>query len=364
MAPAAATRSKKATQQAVVASPAAKVTKKKAPKAKKATKAKALPPPPPPRDDVIVEETSPGTLSPDEIEETPPPTARLSLDELIAQLSEVQKRREHRYRDGRVHKSRSHHHRRRRHRHSDTSDSSDSDSDEEERRGIPFRHSEGKRPFLSIAEKFRSVEVKYFKQIFFGTFRVKYLPKLAHMHTTSAKDEDKEITGLNQMMHCFHVYAVAAGRFAHAGIKEELSEALHLYAIRLLRLSLTYKFDSILAYHLAFMTARIQGGQDDPKAWEADDQSCRDLLVPKGTPAGNNKPNSGGAGPNRPAAAGVTGTCRNFNRGLCVRERCIYSHTCSICQQNHGADKCPKAQNSAGSSSNQIPLGNRGTKPE
>ncbi|KAF6227512.1 hypothetical protein HO173_012252 [Letharia columbiana] len=183
------------------------------------------------------------------------------------------------------------------------------------------------------------------------------------MHTTPAK-EDKDVNGHNHMMHCFLVYSVAVGRFAHMSVKEDLNEALHAYAIRLLRLPLTYKFDSILAYHLAFVTARIQGGQDDPKAWEADDQSCRDLLVPRGTYAGNSKPNAGAPGPNKPVAAGGPAICRSFNRGSCFRERCPYSHVCSICQQNHSSDKCPKAHNSAVSTSNQLPLGNRVTRPE
>ena len=93
-------------------------------------------------------------------------------------------------------------------------------------------------------------------------------------------------------------------------MKEELSEALHLYAIRLLRLPITYKIDSILAYHLAFVTARVQGGQDDPITWRADDQSCIDFLVRKGTPAGNSKPNSGGPGPNRPADLSINEATR------------------------------------------------------
>lgn len=75
------------------------------------------------------------------------------------------------------------------------------------------------------------------------------------MHTTPASDLDKDVSGHNYMMHCFHVYAVAVGRFAHFGIKEELNEALHTYAIRLLRLPMTYRFESILAYYLAFVTA-------------------------------------------------------------------------------------------------------------
>ncbi|KAF6238815.1 hypothetical protein HO173_003322 [Letharia columbiana] len=244
MAPAAAPRSKNAAKRVT---PASKVTKKTSKAANKAPKAET----PPPREEIVVHETSPSTISPDEIEKTPPPTAKVDFQELIAQLSKVQEERDHRHRhEGRVHKSRRHHHRysrSHRHRHSDTSDSDSSDSESgwEERRGVPFRHSEGKKPFLSIAERFRSVDVKYFKQVFFGTFKTKNFAKLAHMHTTPAK-EDKDVNGHNHMMHCFHVYSVAAGRFAHVSVKEDLNEALHSYAIRLLRLPITYRFDSIL----------------------------------------------------------------------------------------------------------------------
>ncbi|KAF6225056.1 hypothetical protein HO133_010251 [Letharia lupina] len=269
VAPAAATRSKKAVKRVT---PASKVTKKtsnaankanKAPKAKKApkaTKAKT----PPPREDILVHDTSSGTMSPDQVDETPPPTIKVDLQELIAQLSKVQEERNNRHpHEGRVHKSRRHHRRHsrsHRHRHSNTSNSDlfDSKSDWEERRGVPFRYIEDKKPFLSIAKRFRSVNVKYFKQIFFGTFKTKNFAKLAHIYTTPAK-EDKDVNGHNHMMHCFHVYSVAAGRFAHVSVKEGLNEALHAYAIRLLRLPITYRFNSILAYHLAFVTARIQG---------------------------------------------------------------------------------------------------------
>ncbi|KAF6232539.1 hypothetical protein HO173_009207 [Letharia columbiana] len=159
-----------------------------------------------PREEIVVHETSSSTISPDEIEETPPSTVKVDLQELIAQLSKVQEERNHRHRhEGRVYKSRRHHHRHQhrqshRHRHSNTSDSnsSDSESDWEERRGVPFRHAEDKKPFLSIAETFRSVDVKYFKQIFFGTFKTKNFAKLAHMHTTPAK-EDKDVNGHNHM---------------------------------------------------------------------------------------------------------------------------------------------------------------------
>lgn len=355
MAPANATRSSRRVAVAPV-KVASRVSKaKKAPKAK-TPKAKAPP---------VVEVADSQSASPAESRGSPPPIAApIDLQGLITQLSDLQAQKDrHQRREGRVHKSRDRHHRRHHRHRSDSSDTSDSESDEEERRGVPFQYSEGKKPFRNMAEMFRSVEVKYFKQIFFGTFRTKNFPKLARLHTNHAADE-KDIASHNHLMHCFTVYAVAVVRFAAIGLKEALSEALQLYTIRILQLPIHFRFDSIRDYHLSFVTARIQGGQDVAKDWLSEDQGCYNLLVRKGTPADGYKPNSGRTGPNKPAVAGNGGICRNFNRGVCSRERCIYQHICSNCQQNHPADKCTKPQNSAGSGSNQVPLTNRISKTE
>ena len=121
MAPAHATRSKKSTKQTA---PKSKVTKRPSKSAPRTTKTKT----PPPREEILVSTTSSGTITPDEVEETPPPSARVDLDELIAQLSKVQNRRDRHHSHKKCHKSRSRrHHRRHRHRHrySDTSDTSD-----------------------------------------------------------------------------------------------------------------------------------------------------------------------------------------------------------------------------------------------
>ena len=72
---------------------------------------------------------------------------------------------------------------------------------------FPFRDVEGTRPFHHLAEEFRSVEVKYFKQIFKGTFRTKDLVKLAH--TYSSLSEDKDVRGILHLLHCFDVYMLA-----------------------------------------------------------------------------------------------------------------------------------------------------------
>ena len=58
-------------------------------------------------------------------------------------------------------------------------------------------------------------------------------------------------------MHYFYIYIIAIDRFAYLRIKKKLNEILHLYVIRLLRLSIIYKFDFILIYYLIFITTRI-----------------------------------------------------------------------------------------------------------
>jgi hypothetical protein len=147
-------------------------------------------------------------------------------------------------------------------------------------------------------------------------------------------------------------------------LKEALSEALQLYTIRLLQLPIHFRFDSIRDYHLSFVTARIQGGQDRANDWLSEDQSCYNLLVRKGNPADGYKSNSGRSGPNKPAAAINDGVCRNWNDGICARQACKFLHVCSNCQQSHTVDKCSKPRKSAGSGSNQVPLANRITKAE
>ena len=72
---------------------------------------------------------------------------------------------------------------------------------------VSFRHAEGKKPFLSLYERYRAVNIKYFKQIFFGTFKTEYLTKLAH-NCTNRTDSDiiQETNGLVHLLQCFEVY--------------------------------------------------------------------------------------------------------------------------------------------------------------
>lgn len=305
---------------------------------------------------------SSGTVSPSIIEETPPPTSRARLDEheVASFLKEYLAGKS---RSKPRHRSRSHRHRR----HESSSGYSSSDSEQGHGPRVSFlHHQEGNKPFLKIHEQFRAVDIKYFKQIYYGTFKPKDLVKLAHGYSDwtwskngkDKKEETQEASGLNQLLRCFDVYCMAICHYAarpHVALK--LHEALIEYRIRLSDFSVHYRFDSIRAYHYAFMSARILNGQDDSMAWSTEDMVCFNYLIRKMT--NDSKPQAGGH-TTKSSAPAATLSCNNFNAGKCPRsgEECKYAHICSNCQRNHSAMSCPKTHNSS-SNANSIPLGNR-----
>ena len=142
---------------------------------------------------------STGTVSPSVVEEAPPPSHRTPLDQQIAALvkdyeantprskshhashrSKSHRRSHHRFKShhGSRHRFKSHH--RRHDSSSESSGSSSSDSKTENESRVSFLHEEGNKPFLKLHKRFRTVDIKYFKQIFYETFKPKNLIKLAH----------------------------------------------------------------------------------------------------------------------------------------------------------------------------------------
>ena len=77
------------------------------------------------------------------------------------------------------------------------------------------------------------------------------------MHIISISDLNKNISDYNYIIYYFYIYTIAIEYFIYLRIKKELNEVLYLYIIRLLRLSIIYKFDFILIYYLIFIIARI-----------------------------------------------------------------------------------------------------------
>ncbi len=297
------------------------------------------------------------TVSRDVVEKTPQPDQQSQILELTNRLSQLEEERARTQTQHRVHKSRSH----RRHHHRRCDSQSSSDSEEGDGPMVSFLHAEGTKPFLSLHERYRAVNIKFFKQIFFGTFKPDRLTHLAQNPTDHLDSKEvQEVNGMVHLLRCFEVYGQAVCYYAVPTVALRLQEALSDYRVRLAELSIHYKFDSIRAYHHAFMNTRIITAQDDPIAWSIEDRRCNDLLVRKLPPMTNNKPYSGGPVGPKSSSSGGPFICRNFNEGRCTREHCKYSHICLNCQHDHPANTCSKTH----SATNQIPLGNRISKAE
>lgn len=177
--------------------------------------------------------------------------------------------------------------------------------------------------------RYRSVKVKYFKQILFGTFQAENLTKLGHDLTNrGASDAPQDPRGVIQLLQCFGVYAMAVIYYAKESVRLKLTWALKEYRYRLADYLYSYKFDSLREYNYAFMTARILEGQDDPVAWRSEDPRCNILLRLKTSPNETSRTPAGNA-----AKTAIPGyrICHNFNDGRCTREQCKYSDICLKC---------------------------------
>ena len=300
-------------------------------------------------------EASSEMLTPDCIEETPPPSQR-DMRKLRKEMADM--RHSMAATNGRGRVSKSHSHRRRR-RHHDNDSSTDSEDDGGVK--VSFLHAEGTKPFLHLHQRFRAVSVKYFKQIFFGTFKCDHLTKLAYGFNTKATNEDpQEASGIVQLLRGVIVYGQAICEFAHPSIALRLQQAFSGYILRLLELSVHHTFTSLREYNHTFMTARIASGHDNPLAWTMDDRGAEVLLFRKAigpAQAGGARPLTNTAVP-RTTSSGI---CRKFNEGRCTHEQCKYAHICSNCQQVHAANTCTKPPTSA---TNSTPLGSRISRPE
>ena len=295
-----------------------------------------------------------------EITETPPP----SQAKLEAENARLRKELRH-------HRHRNHSRQRRR----DDSDDDSSDTEQGDGPRVYFlHHHAGNKPFLSLHEHYPTVNIKYFKQIYWGTFQPSKSMRLAHdalaWSTTPKGKKDKddvtpESSNMVQLLRCFEVYGYAICFFtARPHVALQLHDALVRYRLRLMDFSLHFTFVSIRTYHYAFMAKRMLSRQDDPVAWLSEDYECQHYLVIKTSQQLQanlpGRPSASG-GYQTPASGGFL-SCNRFNAGDCNRTNCKYPHICSACQHgNHPARECKSRQ--VASNSNSVPLGSRITAP-
>ena len=198
------------------------------------------------------------------------------------------------------------------------------EGDERDANRVSFLHtefSEGMRSCQALHSRYRSVNIKYFKQILFGRFQAENLTNLGHGLTNrGVSDTPQDPKGATQMIQCFGVYAMAVIYFAEPLKRFQLTWALEEYRYLLADYSYAYKFDSVREYNYAFMTARILEGQDDAIKWRSEDQRCTILLRLKPSPNEATKAPSGNAAKSALPGHGI---CRNFNEGRCTRERAL-----------------------------------------
>ena len=105
---------------------------------------------------------------------------------------------------------------------------------------VSFLHAEGERPFLTFHDRYRSVEFKYFKKIFFGTFRPVNLLKLVRgVVNRPGDDGTHEAKGMVQLAYAVDVYSQAVCHYAHPTVALHLQMALSDYRCRQAGLSNT-----------------------------------------------------------------------------------------------------------------------------
>lgn len=152
----------------------------------------------------------------------------------------------------RVHKSR-----RRRYRKRYYSSDSSTNSEEEKRPKVSFLHHKKGTHDQALTElTFASptVIVKYFKQVYYGTFQPENLTRLGQgMADKITNETAQEVKGMVHLSHCMKIYSQIVLQFAHPEKLRKLQLALTKYQIRIAELSITYKFESIRNYNATFV---------------------------------------------------------------------------------------------------------------
>ena len=91
-----------------------------------------------------------------------------------------------------------------------------------------------------------------------------------------SRDDTVELKGITNLLSYFEVYAQIVCFFTHPAVALPLQEAFACYRSRLLYLSVTYTWETLRAFHLAFVYTRIARGQDDVAGWKSIERSLED----------------------------------------------------------------------------------------
>lgn len=129
-----------------------------------------------------------------------------------------------------------------------------------------------------INNRFPNIDLVYLTKIFRGTIGANGLIWLdIDRQDTSPLD----LSDLAHLMYCFEVYGqIVCIMASPQGMEKELElqTALTDYRLRILKISKWATFDSLRAYHKAFLEAQFQIGQDNAEGWRERREELSGLL--------------------------------------------------------------------------------------
>ena len=92
---------------------------------------------------------------------------------------------------------------------------------------VSFLHQEeGTQPFLDLVSRFPTVQMKYFKQIFYGTFQPENLTKLGQgMADRAALKAPQEAKGMSHLLLCLEIYGQIVLHFSQKSVLDPLQQS-------------------------------------------------------------------------------------------------------------------------------------------
>lgn len=131
----------------------------------------------------------------------------------------------------------------------------------------------------AITTRFPNIDPLYITKIFRGTITPLGLIWLDVDRDFASPFDSPDISHL---LYCFEVYGQIICIFTAYGAElaqvELLQRALADYRIRLLKLAKTCTFESLRAWHGAFLNEQFRAGQDKPEGWRAKRENLMSLL--------------------------------------------------------------------------------------